>query len=122
MEANGIKMILGIQLVGILFGLIMIYLTYTNYMKKRFSREAFILWMLVWIGAIFIFAVPYVFYGVMELLRIERTADFFVASALIFLTTMSFHMYTKVKYMEEKVELLVRKLAYEEHDKKQKEE
>ncbi len=106
-------MIFGIQLLGILFGVIMIYLTYTSYMRGKFSKEALILWSLVWLGGIFVFSVPHVFYGIMDALRITRTADFFVAGALIFLTTMIFHMYVKVKYVEDKMEQLVRNMAVE---------
>lgn len=112
-------MIFGIQLLGILFGIIMIYLTYTSYKRKKFSKEAFYLWGAVWVGGIFIFSVPHIFYGIMDALQINRTADFFVAAALIFLTTMEFHMYTKVKYMEDKMEQLVRKIALETPEKKE---
>lgn len=89
-------------------------------MKKRFSKEAFFLWLVVWIGGIVIFSVPHIFYGIMDSLRINRTADFFVSAALIFLTTMIFHMYVKVKNMEEKMESMVRKLSYDELEEKKK--
>lgn len=106
-------MIVGIQLLGILFGLIMVYFTYLYFKKGNYSKKSLILWITTWVAVIVIFAIPKVIYGIMELLQIQRTADFFTAAAIIFLTTIIFYLYNLVKKLEHKMEELIRSVAIE---------
>jgi len=113
-------MILGVQLLGILFGIVMIYFTFLYYKRHNYDKMAFIFWLITWLGVIVIFGLPKLIYGVMDFLAIQRTADFFTATAIIFLTTLIFYLYSSVKKTESRVEKLVRKLAIQtETDKKQ---
>jgi hypothetical protein len=114
-------MILGMQLLGILFGIVMIYFTFLYYKRHNYDKLAFIFWLVTWLGVITIFGLPKLIYGVMDFLAIQRTADFFTATAIIFLTTLIFYLYSSVKKTESRVERLVRTLALEtaEQEKKQ---
>ena len=104
-------MIIGIQLMGIIFILIMIYLTFLYYKKSHYSAASLSLWMAVWLGALLLVLFPETLYGIMETLKIERTVDFFVISGFMFFTVLIFYLYNTVKQMQRKMERLVRKIA-----------
>jgi len=63
-------MILGIQILGIVFSLIMIYLTFLYYKRKYYSKASLLLWTAVWLGALILVLFPQTIYGIMETLRI----------------------------------------------------
>lgn len=116
-------MFVGIQLLGILFGLVMIYFSYLYFKRGNYSKKSFMLWISTWTAVIIIFAVPQLIYFTMNLLAIQRTADFFTAAAIIFLTSIVFYLYSIVKKTEQKMENLVRSVAIEnvnKNDKKKK--
>ncbi|MCK5630749.1 MAG: DUF2304 domain-containing protein [Nanoarchaeota archaeon] len=104
-------MIIGIQLMAIIFILIMIYLTFLYYKKSHYSAASLSLWMAVWLGALLLVLFPETLYGIMETLKIERTVDFFVISGFMFFTVLIFYLYNTVKQMQRKMERLVRKIA-----------
>jgi len=115
-------MLAGIQLLGIIFALIMIYMAYVYYRRKNYGIRSLIIWLCVWGAALFLVSFPKTFYGVMELLQIERTADFIVLIGFSFFSVIIFYMYTIVKKNNYKIEQLVRQLAIEGLEKKSKKE
>lgn len=106
-------MIAGIQIIGIIFTLVMIYLTYVYYKRKNYGYKSMLLWLAVWIGILVLIARPAMVYGVMEILEIERTADFFVMSGFAVFSIIIFYMYVLVKRSSVRVEELVRLMAIE---------
>lgn len=104
-------MIMGIQLMGIIFVFIMIYLTFLYYKKSHYSAASLSLWMAVWVGALLLVLFPETLYGIMETLKIERTVDFFVICGFMFFIVLIFYLYSAVKQMQRKMEKLVRKVA-----------
>lgn len=107
-------MIMGLQLIGILFGVVMLYLSYVYYKKNTYTQRSFVLWGAIWAVVIVVFAVPQITYGLLSFLKIDRTADFLTAVGLVFLTTLVFYMYSVVKQTQRKMEQLVRELAIRE--------
>lgn len=119
-------MIIGLQIFGILFSLVMIYFTYVYYKRNNYSKNSFILWTLIWIGFGIMVLFPKTIYGIMEVLQIQRTVDFFVISGFLFFAVILFYLWIVVKRNERKLENLVRNLAINEpntnaavHPKKQ---
>ena len=104
-------MIPGLQIIGILFGLIMIYLTFINFKKKNYDTKDFAIWTVVWAFFLLMTIFPKVIYGVMESLEIERTVDFFVIGGFMFFSVVIFYLYRSVRKNEKKVEEIVRKIA-----------
>jgi len=113
-------MIAGVQIIGILFSLVMIYLTYVYYKRGNYSVKSFFLWLAVWIGTLVLIGRPETAYGVMEALQIERTADFIVMAGFTFFSVVIFHMYVTVKKTNQKTEELVRKIATQKSSSKKK--
>ena len=113
-------MIAGLQLIGILFGVVMLYLSYVYYKKNTYTQRSFVLWGAVWVIVVIIFAAPQITYGLLGFLKIERTADLLTAVSLVFLTTIVFYIYSTVKQLQRKMEELVRELATREVKKTKK--
>jgi hypothetical protein len=115
-------MLYGIQLLAILFGLIMIYMTFLYYKRDNYNLTAFAFWFIIWIAFIVFATVPEVIYGLMNILAIERTADFFVISALGVLSVVIFKLYVKNKQLDDKIEKVVRKVAFDKVYRRQSRE
>ena len=104
-------MIQGLQIIGILFGLCMLYLTFLYYKKNAYDGKSFALWSGLWIFFLVIVAFPDTVYGVMDTLEIKRTVDFFVISAFLFFSVLIFYLYVNNKKNQQKIEEIVRKVA-----------
>lgn len=104
-------MIVGIQVIGLLFGLIMLYLTFLYYKKKAYTGNSFIVWSFIWICFILIVIFPEQIYGIMETLEIKRTVDFFVISGFLFFSVIIFYLYIITKKNQKMIEDIVRKVA-----------
>ena len=96
-----------------MFTLVMIYLSYSYYKRKSYSFRSFLLWAVVWLGALTLIIFPESFYGVMEALAIERTADFIVMAGFVFYAVIIFYLFITVKANDRRVENIVRALAHE---------
>lgn len=104
-------MFYGLQIIGILFSIVMIYLTFVYYKRNNYSRNSFLLWSAVWIGFLVMVIFPEMIYGVMQELKIDRTVDFFVISGFLFFSVLIFYLWINVKKQERKLESLVREFA-----------
>jgi len=105
-------MIIGLQYVGILFGLVMIYFTFLYYKRREYDLRGFITWMIIWVGFIVLAAVPSTVYGIMQEFHIQRTVDFFVISGFLIFSVIIFRTYAITKKNQKRVEILVRKIAH----------
>lgn len=106
-------MLVGIQFVGLIFALVMIYLTFVYYKRKNYDWQSALLWIIVWLGVGVIIVFPQTIYGLMQALEIERTADFFVMSGFALFSVIIFYLYGTVKRTNKRMNELVRALAYE---------
>lgn len=104
-------MIIGIQLVGIMFCLVMLYLTFLYYKQDNYGKTSFIFWSLIWLGSLILVSFPSIVYGIMDTLKIQRTSDFIVMIGFMFFSVIIFYMYNIVKKMKSQMEKLVRELA-----------
>ncbi|HLC96343.1 MAG TPA: DUF2304 domain-containing protein [Candidatus Nanoarchaeia archaeon] len=105
-------MILGIQIVGVLFGLAMLYITFLHGKRKEFTSKEGIFWIVAWVGFIILVVFPNVLdFIASDLLNISRTLDFLIILGFIFLIGISFYNYVLIRKGQKKLEDLVRKLA-----------
>lgn len=113
-------MIFGVQILGILFGLVMIYFTFLYYKKANYDKVGLAFWFCVWIGFMILVMFPTIVYGVMDALKIERTADFFYVSGFLLFSVVLFYVYNLAKKNQQQLEVLVRTLAIKKADKPNK--
>ncbi len=113
-------MLLGIQILGLMFIAMMIYFTYLNYKRHNYGSKSLIAWLIIWIAAGIIIIIPGTLYGIMEYLNIDRTQDLLYTGAFIILFVTVFNMYVTIKKTHAKVEALVRKEAIQKPLRKKK--
>lgn len=104
-------MIMGIQIVGILFGLFMLYLTFLHQKRKEFSAKEYLFWILSWIIFIIIAIFPNILAPFVKGLRLGRIMDLLTIFGFLFVIGVSFYNYIKLKNVNKKVEMVVRKIA-----------
>ena len=103
--------ILGIQIVGILFGLFMVYYSFLNYKRKQFTNKEFSFWVLLWVVLIVITLFPIVLDPVVETLGFFRALDLLIISGFLFLIATNFYTYTMMRKNQRQLETIVRAIA-----------
>ena len=108
-----LAMLYGIQLLAILFGLIMIYMTFLYFKRGNYGSVPFFFWLTIWLAFLVLATFPNFVYGIMDALSIQRTADFFVISALLVYSVVIFKLYVRNKELQAKIEKVVKKVAFD---------
>ncbi|MBS3175834.1 DUF2304 domain-containing protein [Candidatus Woesearchaeota archaeon] len=109
---------LGIQIIGIVFGLFMMYLTFLYSKRNELTKNEQALWMLIWLVVIGVALFPQALQTVTETLRFNRTLDLLMVGSIVFVVSISFYTYSIVRKTERKMEELVRKSAIEHAEQK----
>jgi len=104
-------MVLVIQSIGLIVGLIFLYLVYINFKKGIFNRVDWSLWLIIWLGFMVGVSFPEIINGIIGSLSIVRALDFFTIFGFLVLFGIVFVLYIKVKQNNKKVEEFVRKEA-----------
>jgi hypothetical protein len=107
-------MLLGIQLIGVLFALFMMYLVFLNYKRKDILIHETFFWLAVWLVFIIIAVFPAVLNPFVETLNITRIMDFIIIAGFAFIIGIVFKNRIDLKKMQRKQEELVRKVAYKD--------
>jgi len=103
--------ILGIQIIGILFGFFMMYYTFLHYKRKEFTMREYGFWLILWALFIVVTLFPDILDPVLKSLSVARALDFFIIIGFLFLIGMIFYTYTNVRANQKKLEEVVRKIA-----------
>jgi hypothetical protein len=111
-------MVLALQVVGIMFMVFMLYLTFLFYKRNNYGKKSFAIWVAVWLGGAFLLLFPQWFATVTEQLRFSRVTDFYIAMAIMFFGIVTFFNFVNVKRQERQVEKLVREFALEKKKRK----
>lgn len=110
-----------IQLIGITFGLAMMYFSFIKYKRKEISKSEFYFWQVGWIGLVIVAIIPNLFDPIIGKLNFYRRLDFFVVLGFFVLLGLGFYNYSLMRGMEKKVERFVRRQAMRDvHHKKEK--
>lgn len=104
--------LLGIQFIGMLFGVFMIYITFLHQRRKEFTIKESVFFFSAWIFLMIIAIFPTSLdFFVLDVLKISRRLDFFIILGIIFIVGLLFHIYTVMRTTQNKVENLVREIA-----------
>ena len=103
--------ILGIQILGILFGFFMMYYTFLQYKRKEFTIKEYIFWFLFWGAFVAVTLFPQVLDPILTTLNIGRTLDLFIIGGFLFIVFVVFYTYTLVRKNQKKLEEVVRNIA-----------
>jgi len=107
-------MISGIQLVGVVLSLGIVYLTYLYYRRKEFSAQDLLIW--IGVAAVFLFAslFPRVLDVFLTPLTVYRVFDLLTIGGFAVLFAIVFRVYRIVRKNEKNLDRLVRGMALEE--------
>jgi len=111
-------MILGIQILGIIFGLLMAYLCFLHYKRREFGKVQFLFWEILWLGFIFVILFPKTTDALVQELSVGRAMDFFIILGFMFIASLTFYNYTTTNKIKRNLENEVRKEALRELDNK----
>lgn len=111
-------MILGLQITGIMFALLMIYFALLHYKKQHLSGIEIASWLLIWVLVILVVLFPDIVRVYSMSFAVSRVLDLLIAGAFIVMFVMVSNAYVRVSELEKRLEDLVRKLALKENDKK----
>lgn len=104
-------MILGLQVIALIFSLIMIYFAYLHYRRGEMNGLEILLWATAWIGAIFIAIFPEIFRAFSATIAISRAFDLAMIGAFMLVIPIVYMAYVKTKRLERKLEELIREEA-----------
>ncbi len=104
-------MILGLQVIALIFSLIMIYFAYLHYRRGEMNGLEILLWAAAWIGAIFIAIFPEIFRAFSATIAISRAFDLAMVGAFILVIPLVYMAYVRTKRLERKLEELIREEA-----------
>ena len=103
--------ILGIQILGILFGFFMMYYTFLQYKRKEFTIKEYSFWFVFWGIFVTITLFPQFLDPVLTTLNIARALDFFIIVGFLFMIFIIFYTYAIVRKNQRKLEEVVRNIA-----------
>lgn len=111
-------MVLGIQLIGMIFGLGILYISFISFKKREFTLNEWGFWTLLGTAFIIVTLFPGILDPIVESLNIARTMDLLIVLGFMFLTGATFYIYTVARKTQKNMEELVRKLALKEPKKR----
>ncbi len=100
-----------IQLLGIIFGLAMLYFTFVRYKRKELRQLEWLGWSMGWIALVIVAVTPPLLDPIIAPLRFYRRLDFFVVFGFFILLGLGFYNYSVLKNLERKLETFVRSQA-----------
>lgn len=105
--------ILGIQILGSLFGIFMIYYVFLHYKRKELTIREYLFWIGLWVLFIILTLFPWLLSPIVRSIGFARTMDFFIVAGFMFLIGSLFYIYLIVRSNQKKLEEIVRKIAFE---------
>jgi len=110
-------MISGVQILGILFGVLMVYLSFLHYKRREFNRFSFLVWESVWMLFLFVTLFPKTIGGFTQELGFVRLMDFLTITAFMLITVLIFHNYMALSKIKRSLEREIRKEALKDLNK-----
>ena len=104
-------MIIGLQIVAILFSLSMVYFAALNYKRREINGTEIAGWMVIWIGTIIVVVFPELLRTFARTFLFALVFDMMVVGAFLLVILMAASSYMRTKRLEKKLEDLVRKLS-----------
>lgn len=104
-------MILGLQIIALLFVLVMFYFTYLHFRRKELNLIEAIGMLIAWSGAVLIILMPRLFSAFSQSIAISRAFDLAVIGGFIFVFPLVYLAYIRTRRLERKIEKYIRNEA-----------
>ncbi|MBI2664964.1 DUF2304 domain-containing protein [Candidatus Woesearchaeota archaeon] len=111
-------MALGIQVFGLAFSALMLYMSFLYYKKKEFTLTEWSFWAVfaLFFAAISVF--PEILDPIVKSLNLGRKLDLLIILGFMFLIAATFYTYRVTRHTDKRMETLVRNMALERNGKK----
>jgi hypothetical protein len=106
----------GLQLIVIVFGIGMAFWTYRAFRRRDLLGVETAIWIVIWLGLIFVSAFPDLLRSVVGPLKVARLLDLVMVVAILVLSTLVFVLNSRVRRLERRMVDLVRRLALSTED------
>ena len=113
-------MIIGLQIIALLFAFSMVYFAVLNYKRRELSKTEIGSWVIMWAAAIVVVIFPNLLQGFARTFFVTRVFDLMVIGGFILVISMVSSAYMRTKRNEKKIEEMVRKEAIMGVSKKKK--
>ena len=100
-----------IQILGVLFGLAMLYVTYDYYRRKGLDLKDIAGWVVLWCVFILVILFPSALLFVSEKLNLTRAIDLIMIVAFVVMIYLIFNLYNRIKKIERNMEKMVKVIA-----------
>jgi len=100
-----------IQILLVLFALFAFSRVFLRFKDKRLTRNEFIFWTIIWVGAIVIFILPNSLGYFSNLLGISRPVDLIIYVSIALMFYLIFKLYVKIETTEQEITKIVRERA-----------
>jgi hypothetical protein len=111
-------MLVGIQVIGLLFSLFMMYLSFLYFKRNEFGKLEVTIWILLWLFLAFITLFPTALnFLVKNVLSMKRPLDFYMICGFLVVILLTFYNYSMTKKNNLRLERIVRKLASDNYGK-----
>lgn len=111
-------MVLGIQTVGLLFGLFMVYYSFLNYKRKEFTIKEFGFWLFLWAIFITVALFPFLLDPIVKKIGFLRALDLLTIGGFLFMILAIFYTYTVTRKNQKQLESVVRAIAISKNKKR----
>lgn len=108
---------IGIQLLCIIFACLALFFTYIAYKRRDFNGKEMLLWVIVWLVFLGIAIFPQTVSPYIQNMGFARLMDFVVVIAFVVLFALLIHNYLVVKFLQKRIEKLVREEALKNLEK-----
>ena len=111
-------MIIGLQVIALLFAFSMIYIAVLHYKRGEINGLEISSWLVMWIFAVVVIIFPELLQSFARTFLVTRVFDLMVIGGFILVISMVASAYVRTKRNEKRLEELVRKLSLKEKDKR----
>lgn len=111
-------MVLGIQIIGTLFGIFMLYYSYIRFKRREFTRTEFTFWFITWVAFVLITLFPRFIDPISVVGGFHRPLDVYIVAGFMFLIGITFYTYTLTRQNQKQIERVVRRIALEKKKRK----
>ncbi|HET9849715.1 MAG TPA: DUF2304 domain-containing protein [Candidatus Dormibacteraeota bacterium] len=103
-----------LQVLTLLFGVAMAYLTYVGFRRHQFGIGGLVFWEIVWLALVLVSIVPLPHQPLSRALGAARLLDLAIVVAILIMSTVTYRTYVAVQLMRRRLEELVRTQALAE--------
>jgi hypothetical protein len=104
-------MIIGLQIIALIFAFSMIYFVVLHYKRGEISKSEIISWMVMWAAAIVVIVFPELLRTFASTFLVTRVFDLMVIAGFILVISLVTSSYIRTKKLEKKLEEMVRREA-----------